>query len=134
MASKGTPLTRRFGWLPDSILAIGSHPDEMLDRRGKRRIIVAALVLTTPVIAAVGFFRLATGHVWEGASNLSQVGIHLGVLAALHVRPRSFVAAMHALSGLDMVLIALTTMALGGLVASGLRVFGKPEHEVRIWG
>ena len=122
MVVEGTPLVRRFRWLPDSIMAIGSYLGETQERRGKRRIIVAALVLTTPVIAAVGIGRMATGHPWEGLGNIVQVGIHLAILGVLRLWPRSFAAAMHVLAGADIAIIAVTTLALGGLVASGLNV------------
>lgn len=120
MALPGAPPTRRSG-LFDVVAGIGSYPGEPLDQSGKRRIIVAALVVTMPVILATGIGRVATGHVWAGTSNLAQVAVHLGVLLALHLWPSRFAAAMHVLSGLDLSIITLGTMAQGGLIASGMQ-------------
>ena len=108
--------------LPEALLGIGGYPGESSDRRGKRRIIVAALILTTPVILLVGVMRLGTGHLWEGIANLAQVSAHLAVLVALQWWPQRFTGVMHWLSGADMLIIALATLAMGGLVASGFNL------------
>lgn len=110
----------RSRWqLPETWLAIGSYRSEAADQRGKRRIIVAALILTAPVILLTGIGRVATGHTWEGSANLVQVTVHLAVLGALHLRPRRFPTIMHVLSGADMMIITLAALALGGLSESG---------------
>ena len=108
--------------LSEAMLGIGSYPGESTDRRGKRRIIVGALVLTTPVILLTGVMRIATGHSWAGLANLAQVAAHVAVLVALHYWPRRFTAAMHWLSGMDMFIITLATLAVGGLAPSGFQM------------
>lgn len=108
--------------LPEGLLAIGSHPTESSDRRGKRRIIVAALILTSPLIVLASVLRFADGHPWQASANLAQVVFHVGILVALHWWPQRFTAAMHWLSGGDMVIITLATMALGGMVSSGFHM------------
>lgn len=108
--------------LPEGLLAIGSHPAESSDRRGKRRIIVAALILTSPLIVLATVLRFAEGHPWQASANLAQAVFHVVVLVALHWWPHRFAAVMHWLSGGDMVIIALATMALGGMGFSGFHM------------
>ena len=108
--------------LPEVLHDIGGHPGESADRRGKRRIIVAALILTLPLILLASVLRLTSGHTWQGLANLAQAMAHMGVLAALRWRPRRFAAVMQRLSGADMLIVGLATMALGGLAASGFHI------------
>jgi len=108
--------------LPEALLGIGGYPDESSDRRGKRRIIVAALILTLPLILLASVIRLTSGHPWQGLANLAQAVAHVAVLGALHWWPRRFTSVMHWLSGADMLIIGLATMALGGLAASGFHI------------
>lgn len=108
--------------LPEALLGIGSYPGESSDRRGKRRIIVAALILTLPLILLASVIRLTSGHPWQGLANLVQAMAHGGVLVALVWWPRRFTAVMQWLSGADMLIIGLATMAMGGLAASGFHI------------
>lgn len=108
--------------VPETLLQIGSFPSESSDRRGKRRIIVAALVLTTPVILVASITRFLEGNTWQGLGNLVQALVHVAVLIALRSFPQSFAAAMHWLSAGDMLIITLTTMAQGGMASSGFHM------------
>lgn len=109
----------RWQQFVDSLLSVGKFQGETADQRGRRRIVVGILWLSS-VGLALG--ALSAEGAWVGAMDFLKVGSHLGALLALRLFPRRLGPILFVAFGLDLIADVISSVMLGGLYDSGLQV------------
>lgn len=112
----------RLGHLVDRLLSIGTYAEESEHQRARRRIMLAAIwistILTTPFIVS----DLITGYPWSAFASVWIPVVTAGVLITLHLRPRWFAGLITALLGTVLLVLLVQTALFGGLYGSSLIV------------
>jgi len=103
----------------DSLLSIGRFEGESADQRGRRRIVVGILLLSS--VGLVLGLQSAEGG-WIAAMDFLKAGSHLGALVALRLFPRRLGPILFVAFGIDLIADVISSVMLGGLYDSGLQV------------
>jgi adenylate cyclase len=112
----------RLGHLVDRLLSIGAYAEEPENQRARRRIMMAAIwistILTTPFIGA----DFSAGYTWSAVTSACIPVATAGVLITLHLRPRWYVGLINVLLGTVSAVLIAQTALFGGLYGSSLIV------------
>ena len=103
----------------DRLLSVGEFEGESADQRGRRRIVVGILWLSSIGLTLSG---LGAEGPWVATMDLLKVGSHLGALLALRFLPRRLAPILFVASGIDLMADVAASLLLGGFYASGLQV------------
>lgn len=106
--------------LVDSMLSIGSYPEETETQRGKRRIIVAAIWMATFASIPTVLTDLDAGYFWVAVANALIVLLAPALLFVLNRAPQRFEMVVNIMFGAVYALLLFEVTAVGGLIPSGL--------------
>lgn len=106
--------------LVDSMLSIGSYPEETEKQRGKRRVIVAAIWMATLVSIPTVLTELEAGYTWVAAANLTIILLAPTLLFILNRAPQRFGLIVNTMFAAVYSLLLFEVAAVGGLIPSGM--------------
>lgn len=118
MSESKDGLARRF-W--EYLLSYGSHPDESVEQRGRRRILVGALWAALPyIVLLVLVVEFTEPAPLVNAVQIGTGAVFVASLVLLRRHPRSYWAILQIPLAANVVGLLAMTLMLGGLFASGL--------------
>lgn len=106
----------------DSLLSIGAHPGESDSRRGRRRVMVAAIWMATLLTLPTIPDEFAAGYLWSAWGNVATLVATAGALLGLHWRPLRFGLLLNMLFAVVFLVQLVQTAVFGGLFESAIVV------------
>jgi guanylate cyclase len=103
----------------EALLSAGEFDKETADQRGRRRIIVGILWLSS---IGLTLSALQAEGPWVAAMDFLKAGTHLSALLALRLAPRRLAPIIFVASGIGIAADVVASVVLGGLYSSVLQV------------
>lgn len=110
-------MMRRFA---DFMLSFGSYPGEPETQRAKRRIVVAAMWISTVLTVPTVLSDYSAGYTWVAAANAVVLLAFLPLIVGLGRFPHRFEFWINAEFVMVLTLILVEVALMGGLIGSGL--------------
>ncbi len=102
------------------LMSIGAYPGETESQAGRRRIVIGYMVFGIPPRVVFGLERFDLGYGWIGVVDMLAWIIPALGLVVLARRPSWFTGIVHVLLASSLLENLIPTVALGGIVESGL--------------